>query len=102
MSDIINSAEKKASDSKSQESKRVTPPNIPGGQRVGPNIIEDDSETTTQQLRDKIKVKNKRDNCPENFNVIRDKTYKQPLVRATYRYPTRNIIQQVEKKQQSS
>ena len=30
MSDIINSAAKKASDSNSQESKRVTPPNIPG------------------------------------------------------------------------
>ena len=39
MSDIINLAEKKASDSKSQESKRVTPPNIPGRQRVGPNIL---------------------------------------------------------------
>ena len=54
MSDIINSAAKKASDSKSQESKRVTPPNIPGGQRVGTNIIEDDSETTTQILRNEI------------------------------------------------
>ena len=51
MSDIINSAEKKDSDSKSQESKRATPPNIPGEQRVGPNIIEDDSGTTTQNLR---------------------------------------------------
>ena len=51
MSDIINSAAKKASDSKSQESKRVTPPNIPGEQRVGPDIMEDDSETTTQNLR---------------------------------------------------
>ena len=51
ISDIINSAAKKASDSKLQESERVTPPKIPGGQRVGPNIIEDDSETTTQNLR---------------------------------------------------
>ena len=90
MSDILNSAAKKASDSKSQEIKRVTPPNIPGGQRVGPNIIEDDSETTTQQLRDKIKGKDERENSPENFNVIRDKTYNRPLVRATHRYPTRN------------
>ena len=40
MSDIINSSAKKASDSKSQESKRATPPKITGGQRVGPNIIE--------------------------------------------------------------
>ena len=31
--------------------------------------------------------------------MIRDKTYNQPLGRATHRYPTRNIIQQVEKKQ---
>ena len=44
MSDIINSAAKKASDDKTQERQRVTPPNIPGGQRVGPNIIEDDRE----------------------------------------------------------
>ena len=42
MSDIINSAAKKASDEKTQEIQRVTPPNIPGGQRVVPNIIEDD------------------------------------------------------------
>ena len=62
---------------------------------MGPNIIENDSENTTQQLRDKIKIKDKRDNCPEKFNVIRDKTYNRPLVRATHRYPTRNIIQQV-------
>ena len=40
MSDIINSAAKKASDSKSQESKRVTPLKNPGGQRVGPTIID--------------------------------------------------------------
>ena len=31
--------------------------------------------------------------------MIRDKTYNQPLVRAMHRYLTRNIIQQVEKKQ---
>ena len=99
MSDIINSAAKKASDSKSQESKRVTPPNIPGGQRVGPNIIEYDSETKTQQIRDKTKEKVKRNNHPENFNVERDKTYNQPLGRATNRYPKRNIIQQVHKQQ---
>ena len=99
MSDIINSAAKKASDRKLQESKRLTPPNIPEGHRVGPNIIEDDSETTAQQLRDKIKEKGKRYNRPENFNVERDKTYNQPLGRATHRYPTRNIIQQVHKQQ---
>ena len=47
MSDIINSAAKKASDAKAHESEGVTPPNIPGEHRVGPNIIEYDSETTT-------------------------------------------------------
>ena len=47
----------------------------------------------------KIKGKDKRDNRPENFNVIRDKTYNRPLVRATHRYTTWNIIQQVQKKQ---
>ena len=30
--------------------------------------------------------------------MIGDKTYNQPLVRTTHRYPTRNIIHQVEKK----
>ena len=55
MLDIINSAAKKASDSKTQKRQRVNPPNIPGGQRVGTNIIEDDSEDTAQQLRNKIK-----------------------------------------------
>ena len=53
----------------------MTQQNISGEQRVGPNIIEDDSETTTQNLRNEIKRKKKRDNCPENSNVIRDKTY---------------------------
>ena len=77
----------------------MTPPNISGGQKLGPNIIEDDSETTTKQLREKIKIKYKRDNCPEKFNVIRDKTYNRPLVRETHRYPTWNIIQQVKNKQ---
>ena len=85
MSDIINSAAKKASDSKSQENQRATPPKIPGGQKVGPNIIEDDSEDTTQQLRDKIKEKVKRENRPEKFNAERDKTYNRPLGRATHR-----------------
>ena len=31
--------------------------------------------------------------------MVRDKTYKRPLGRATHRYPTRNVIQQVEKKE---
>ena len=95
MSDIINSAAKRASDSKTQERQRVTPPNIPGGQRLGPNIIEDDSEDAVQQLRDKIREKGKIDNSPENPNVERYKTYNRPLGRATHRYPTSNVIQKV-------
>ena len=67
MSDIINSAGKKASDSKTQERLRVTPPNIPGGQREGPNIIEDDSEDTEQQIRDKIKEKRKKRHPPRKL-----------------------------------
>ena len=67
MSDIINSAAKKASYSKTQERQRVTPPNIPGGQRVVPNIIEDDSEDTAQQLRDKIKEKRKKRQPPRKL-----------------------------------
>ena len=64
-----------------------------------PNIIEDDSEDIAQQFRDKIKEKGKRDNRPENSNVERDKTYNRPLGRSTHRYTTRNIIQQVHRKQ---
>ena len=57
ISDLINSAAKKASDSKSQESQGVAPPKIPERQRVGPNIIEDDSGDTRHQLRDKKGIK---------------------------------------------
>ena len=76
----------------------VTPPKVPRGQRVGPNIIEDESEDSTQQLRDIIRGKGKRDNRPENSNMERDKTYIRPLGRAAHRYPTQNIIQQVHRK----
>ena len=64
---------------------------------MGANIIKDNSEDTAQQLRDKIKEKVKRNNRPENSNVERYKTYNRPLGRATHRYPTRNVIQQVHK-----
>ena len=67
MSDIINSAAKKASYYKTQTRQRVTPPNIP---RVGPNIIEDDREDAAQQLSERIREKVKRDNRPENSNVV--------------------------------
>ena len=62
-------------------------------------IIEDDSETTTQQIRDKIKGKDKIDNRPENFNMIRYKTFNRPLIRAPHIYTTWNIIQKDQKKQ---
>ena len=67
MLDIINSASKKASDSKTQKIHRVTPLNITGGQRVGQNIIEDDSEDTAQQLRYKIKEKGKKRQPPRKL-----------------------------------
>ena len=70
MSDIINSAAKKYSDDKTQERQRVTPPNIPGGHRVGPNIIENDREDDVQQLEERIREKGKRDDRPENSNVV--------------------------------
>ena len=75
ISDIINSAAKKAAGSKTQERQRVNPPNIPGGNRVGPNIIEYDSKDTAHQPSDRIRGKGKRDNRPENSNVEKDKTY---------------------------
>ena len=58
-------------------------------------IIEDDKEDAAQQLSKKKREKGKRDNRPENSNVEQDKTYNRPLGRATHRYPTRNVIQQV-------
>ena len=62
-----------------------------------PNIIEDDREDSVQQLRERIREIGKRNNRPKNPNVVRDKTSNQPLGRATHRYPTRNVIQQVHK-----
>ena len=95
MSDIINSLAKKASDDKTQERQRVTPPKIPGGQRVGPTIIEYDREDAVQQLSERIREKGKRDNIPENSNMVRHKTYNRPPGREKHIYPTRNVIQQV-------
>ena len=57
MSDLINSAAKKASDAKTQEIQRMTPPSIPGVHRVGPNIIEDDREVAAQKLIDAVREK---------------------------------------------
>ena len=62
---------------------------------MGPNIIEDDKEDAAQQLSKKIREKGKRDNRPENSNVVRDETYNRPLSWETHIYHTRNVIQQV-------
>ena len=64
LSDLVNSATKKASDAKIQGRQRVTPPNIPGGQMVEPNIIEDDNANDEQRLSDVINKKSRRDNRP--------------------------------------
>ena len=93
LSDLVNSAAKKTSDSKIRDRQRVTPRNILRGKRVGPNVITDDTADAEQQLSDLINKKAKRDNRPENPNVARDKTYNRPLGRATHRYPTRNVVQ---------
>ena len=60
LSDLVNSAAKKASDAKIRERQRVTPPNIPGGQRVGPNVIEDDTADAEQRLSNLINEKVRR------------------------------------------
>ena len=57
ISGIINSKAKKASDEKTQEIQVVNPPSIPGGKRVGPNIIEDDREDAAQQLSRRMREK---------------------------------------------
>ena len=48
LSDLVNSAAKKASEAKIKERQRVAPPHIPGGQRVEPNVIGDDTKNAEQ------------------------------------------------------
>ena len=64
---------------------------------MGPNIIEDEREDAAQQLSERLREKEKRDDRPENSNVVLDKTYNRPMDWATPRYPTRNVVQQVHK-----
>ena len=97
ISDIINSAAKKSSDAKTQERQRLNPPDVLRLRDMGPDIIEDDREDAAQKLSERVREKEKRDDRPENSNVVRDKTYNRPLGRATHRYPIRNVIQQVHK-----
>ena len=45
--------------------------------------------------------KNVRDSKAENSNVVRDRTYNRPVERANHRYPTRNVIQEVQQERKS-
>ena len=57
--DMVNSATKQAIDANTQEKHRVTPQNLPGRQRVGPHVIEDDTTEITNQVQDIIQNKDK-------------------------------------------
>ena len=59
-------------------------------------MIEEDHENAKQKLQQIINRKATKDNKPDNLNVVRDKTYDRPVERANHRYPTRNVIQQVQ------
>ena len=48
-------------------------------------MIEDDREDAAQKLSERISEREKRDNRPENSNVVHDKTYNCPLGRVTHR-----------------
>ena len=94
---MVNSTTKKAADDKTREKQRVTPPDLPGRQRVGPHVIEDDTPELTDQVEDTIQNKGRKDARTENENVVRDRTFNQPVERHTHRYPTRNLTQPVQK-----
>ena len=53
ISDMVNSATKKATNTKTREKQRVTPHNLPGRQRVGPHIIEDDTPELSDMIQNK-------------------------------------------------
>ena len=72
----------------------VTPPDLPGRQRVGPHIIEDYTPELTNHVEDMIQNKGRKDARTENANVVRDRTFNRPVERHTHRYPTRNLIHQ--------
>ena len=75
ISDMVNSATKKASDVKTGGKQRETPPGLPGRQRVGPHIIEDYTPELTDHVEDIIKKKGRKDARTENVNVVRDRTF---------------------------
>ena len=96
ISDRVNSSTKKAADAKTRGKHRVTPPDLTGRQRVGPNVIEDDTPELTDQVEDMIQNKGRKDARTENANVVQDRTFNRPVERNTHRYPTRNLIQPVQ------
>ena len=65
-SDMVTSATKKSADAKTKEKQRVTPHNLPGRQRVGPHVIEDDTPELTDQVADMIQNKGRKDARTEN------------------------------------
>ena len=70
ISDMVNSATRKAADAKTREKQRVTPPDLPGRQRVGPHVIEDNTPELTDHVEDMIKNKGRKDARKENANVV--------------------------------
>ena len=72
---MVNSAIKKAADAKTGEKQRVNPPGLPGRQRVGPHVIEDDTPELTDHVEDMIQNKGRKDARIENANVVQDKTF---------------------------
>ena len=66
ISDMVNSATKKAADAKTKEKQRVTPHNLPGRPRVGPHAIEDDTPELTDQVAEMIQNKGRKDARTEN------------------------------------
>ena len=101
ISDIVNSAttkaiaaKKEAAAAKMREKQRVTPQDIPGEQRVGPHIIEDEPPDELDQVQKRIEESAKSAKRPKN--VVRDTTFNQPVGRAGHIYPTRNFIQPVQ------
>ena len=94
--DMVNSATKQAIDANTREKHRVTPQNLPGRQRVGPHVIEDDTTEITNQVQDIIQNKYRKYARKENSNVLCDKTLNRPVERHAHRYPTRNLIQTVQ------
>ena len=101
ISDIVNSAtakaiaaKKEAAEAKTREKQRVTPHNLPGRQRVGPYLIEDDTPDMEKQVQDRVDESVRNAGRPKN--MVRNRTYNKPIGRTNHRYPTQNLIQPVQ------